>query len=83
MLKHILFQQIWFDLIWLIWLWGIWLDFYKNLCICLTLIFISNLHRRDIISHDNMLCVSGYGMEETIEHLFLSVVLFGLICTIG
>lgn len=38
-----------------------------------------NLHRHNIIPHDNMLCDGGSGMEETTKYLFLSCPLFGFI----
>jgi len=36
-----------------------------------------NLLRRDIIHHDNQLCLRGCRMEETTDHLFLSCPIFG------
>jgi len=31
-----------------------------------------NMMARDIISHDNQLCVTGWGQSKTAQHLFLS-----------
>lgn len=39
----------------------------------------ANLFRRGIISHEAQFCVSGCGLQETGNHLFLTCCLFGQI----